>query len=72
MNRIVIEGQLSPARIEDSGRALVAFLEEEAGVGRDAAFEIRLQSWSDSTPPVHSTMEALQGKRLRITVEEIT
>jgi len=70
MKEILIQGTVSTLTSEDSGAALIAELDDTKNFGTiDDGFFVRLHSWCEAIPPVHPTMEALSGKRVRIRIE---
>jgi hypothetical protein len=72
MEPIIITGTVTNIETEDSGAAQIAYLENSESTG-SAEFFIGLHSWNDNfnetDQPMHPTMDALAGKKIRITVE---
>ncbi len=62
MSALRFEGRLE-LHTEDGGRALIGEVE---GADDDRTF-VRLQSWSDDKQ--HPELAALDGKRIRVTIE---
>jgi hypothetical protein len=67
--KIVVVGKVGSMSREDSGCALIAEIDEEATVGDDGNFYVRLHSWSEATPPTHQTLESMRGRRIRVIIE---
>jgi peptidyl-tRNA hydrolase len=72
--RYVIEDTLTEIEEEDSGYALVGYLDNTGTLGEnDGRFFVRLHSTQDDydTEPTHPLMDSIRGKRIRVTVEII-
>ena len=67
--KIVVVGKVGHMSREDNGCALIADIDEEVTIPDDDSFFVRLQSWSVAKPPQHKTLEALKGRKVRITIE---
>jgi hypothetical protein len=74
MEPIIITGTVGDISTEDSGAAKIADLDDEESTGSPEFF-VRLQSYNDNfdstDKQMHPTMDALAGKKVRITVEVI-
>jgi hypothetical protein len=68
-SKIVVVGRVGSMSREDSGCALIADIDAETTIPDDGSFFVRLQSWSEATPPQHTTLESLRGKKIRIIIE---
>lgn len=72
MEPIILTGIVTNVESEDAGAAQIAYLEDLESTGTEEFF-VALHSWNDefddSDKPMHPTMDALKGKKLRITVE---
>jgi hypothetical protein len=70
MEKIIMEGPIE-CKKEDGGRALIAEVDRDEKLedSDNDAFFVRIQSWSDDR--THPTMNALIGKKVRVTIEII-
>jgi ribonuclease HI len=68
MDPLVLTGKLSSVESEDGGCARIAYLQEDHEP--DEGFFLRFQSWVDNPrPESHAILKALEGRRLRVTIE---
>ena len=73
---IVIEGTVDLNK-EDGGAALISY-PISADENKDSGLYVRICSWDedfwngDTKEPNHPDVEALRGKKVRITIEEIS
>ena len=69
MDPIIITGTVNDISIEDGGAAKIADLDDMLVNGEEhSPFFVRLQSWDDLAFN-HETLDAMHGKKVRITVE---
>jgi len=65
--KIVIEGQLHQASIEDGGQSMICEFDNTVEQATDGYFFVRLQSWNEDKK--HPTLAAVAGHRVRVTVD---
>lgn len=69
MNQIIITGTVGDISTEDGGAAKIVDLDDMLVDGNEqSSFFVRLQSWDDLNFD-HTTIEAMQGNKVRITIE---
>jgi hypothetical protein len=70
MEKIILEGPVECDK-EDGGRVLIAQIAHVVGESEnsDEGLYVRIQSWSESK--MHPQMDALIGKKVRVTIEII-